>query len=145
MLTTAVLSGLPLDDAFLNEAGVKGYNPNLKCPTHTKLLFTLGSMLCVGITIAQYGRILKRCTQCLHYIFSEWMRMHSCHGTVIEVDSEDFSLTKELLKVGCRSLTITDVKNIFVVCDTCRRMYMERFDRHICPLGAHDDEDTLID
>ncbi|KAJ3546954.1 hypothetical protein NMY22_g1849 [Coprinellus aureogranulatus] len=121
-------TGLPFDAGFIREARFKRYNPTVPSkPTLRSLLYSCSFGL-YGITIAQFGRILKCCVLCDRYICVESVHLHKCNSLPLpDVASEEFSITSELLlKDNFPGLSEADLAKVFDVCDTCYHVYSAR-------------------
>ncbi|KAJ3533222.1 hypothetical protein NMY22_g7422 [Coprinellus aureogranulatus] len=119
---------LPLDMSYLRRARVRQFQPATVRGkvTSTLLLFQSASILAGGITIAEFGRVYRRCSGCDRYVFVERSFHHDCTAASVDVAGQHFALTTALYEEGFAGLTASDIEGIYSVCDTCSRIYMFR-------------------
>ncbi|KAJ3501531.1 hypothetical protein NMY22_g18897 [Coprinellus aureogranulatus] len=137
--------GLPLDAAFLRDANIKKFNPAIKNPpTKGELFWTCTAFIAVGITIREFGRIMRGCVQCERYTFIDSIKGHNCEAAPYDPTAEEFSITAAIFRPRCPGMDAEDIEKVFSVCDTCRRVYITKYHyMHDCTkLGAAERDDA---
>ncbi|KAF5311276.1 hypothetical protein D9611_012599 [Ephemerocybe angulata] len=136
----ALPHGHAFDKQYLRQASIKKFNPKAQRPmSNTKLLYTSASAFADGITISQFGRILRACTGCNRYIFVDRCSSHNCDVAPVNVAEESFYLPHMMMSGNCPGLTPKDIQAFYEVCDTCSNVYSHRYRRyHSCPQPEDD-------
>ncbi|KAF6752557.1 hypothetical protein DFP72DRAFT_904090 [Ephemerocybe angulata] len=130
------------DKHYLALAKIKKTNPKLQYPpTNVKLLYSSISPISLGITLAQFGSILRLCQSCDRYLFVERCRTHKCSAPPVNIREEGLYVPQLMMLEDFGGLTAADIKAFFQVCDTCCRVFSQRFAHfHECP-GAPGEAD----
>ncbi|KAJ3550841.1 hypothetical protein NMY22_g190 [Coprinellus aureogranulatus] len=82
--------GLPFDAGFLRQANIKKFDPaTAKCRTPNELFFKCTTFLAIGITISQFGRIMRECLKCDRHVFVDSVHRHKCDSAPYDPEAEE--------------------------------------------------------
>lgn len=121
---------MPFDVYFQKQAKIPMFYPRTLNPPRSDdvdLLFRCTTFLAVGVSLSQFGKIMRLCDDCDRYVFVESIEKHNCGRRPYNVKAKNFSITLAIYCYGCPGIKVEDLEVAFLVCDTCRRVYLKKF------------------
>ena len=114
-------------DALIRECGFCRFSPRYTSPSITECLLVLGQLFGHGLHLFHFRQVLRECIACQNFVFADRRTKHRCDGPVLPTQAADFDVVSALLTMTpTAGLTCLDLFQLFALCDTCRRVFLER-------------------
>ncbi|TEB25372.1 hypothetical protein FA13DRAFT_1796474 [Coprinellus micaceus] len=112
---------LNLDESFLKDCKLMGFDPRRLGPSNLELLFRLGQAFGPGISRAEFRRIMRWCICCGNIVFVQKVDSHACGGTVLLTTANGFDIVDAFLCLSGPNAGFTwlDLNNLLTRCDAC--------------------------